>query len=207
MYEMDARGYQAEMTRGAFREVYPAVARQILARTGVARGHVIDVGGGPGMLGLAYAGVSEARVTIFDLLPDCVALARENIVAAGLAGRVDAVQGRAEAMPFATGSVDLVISRGSVYFWEDQKMGLSETWRVLKPGGWAHVGGGFGSAELLARVIAEKADAAAWLEKRKKRMANFPPARFEGYLAELGIAGAVEESPAGSWIVFQKAAG
>jgi SAM-dependent methyltransferase len=42
-------------------------------------------------------------------------------------------------------SVDLVVSRGSVFFWDDPAQGIREAHRVLRPGGWAMIGGGLGS--------------------------------------------------------------
>jgi ubiquinone/menaquinone biosynthesis C-methylase UbiE len=39
---------------------------------------------------------------------------------------------------------DFVMSRGSLWFWDDQPQGLREIQRILKPGGVAVVGGGLG---------------------------------------------------------------
>jgi len=49
-------------------------------------------------------------------------------------------------MPFPDNSVDLVVSHGSIFFWDDQVKGLQEVYRVLRPGGKAMIGGGVGSA-------------------------------------------------------------
>jgi len=48
-------------------------------------------------------------------------------------------------MPFPDNSVDLVVSHGSIFFWDDQVKGLQEIYRVLRPGGRAMIGGGAGS--------------------------------------------------------------
>ena len=48
-------------------------------------------------------------------------------------------------MPFPDDTVDLVVSRGSIFFWDDPAKGLSEVARVLRPGGKAYIGGGAGS--------------------------------------------------------------
>jgi ubiquinone/menaquinone biosynthesis C-methylase UbiE len=52
----------------------------------------------------------------------------------------------AEDMPFPSNSVDLVVSRGSIFFWTDPSKGLQEVYRVLRPGGKAYIGGGHGSS-------------------------------------------------------------
>ena len=105
------------------------------------------------MLGIELAIISDLNVKAYDLLEDCVIVAKENISEYELADRMDAVRGMAEDMTyFESGSVDLVASRGSIFFWEDQKKGLNEVFRILKPGGWAYIGGGFGCKELQERI-------------------------------------------------------
>jgi len=47
-------------------------------------------------------------------------------------------------MPLPSESVDLVFSRGSIFFWDDPAQGLQEVYRVLRPGGEAMIGGGRG---------------------------------------------------------------
>ncbi|MGM0608905.1 MAG: class I SAM-dependent methyltransferase [Candidatus Muiribacteriota bacterium] len=49
-----------------------------------------------------------------------------------------------EKMNFDSNSYDFVFSRGSYRFWENKVKGFSEIFRVLKPGGFALIGGGFG---------------------------------------------------------------
>ena len=56
-----------------------------------------------------------------------------------------AIVGVAEAIPFPDNSVDLVVSRGSIFFWDDPAKGLKEVYRVLRPGCKAMIGGGAGS--------------------------------------------------------------
>jgi len=56
-----------------------------------------------------------------------------------------AVVSPAEAMPLADASVDLVVSRGSIFFWRDPAAGVREAYRVLRRGGKAMLGGGLGS--------------------------------------------------------------
>ncbi|MFA7148725.1 MAG: class I SAM-dependent methyltransferase, partial [Syntrophomonadaceae bacterium] len=47
-------------------------------------------------------------------------------------------------LPLADNFADFIISRGSIWFWEDKAKGLAEIYRVLKIGGTALIGGGFG---------------------------------------------------------------
>ena len=77
-----------------------------------------------------------------DALRRALEAARER----GFAGRVVAVLASAESIPLPGESVDVVVSRGSIYFWKDRAQGLREVWRILRPGGRAMIGGGLGSA-------------------------------------------------------------
>jgi ubiquinone/menaquinone biosynthesis C-methylase UbiE len=204
MDTLTAHRYNEQTMKGLFRKIYPVIARQVLARTGVSTGLCIDLGGGPGMLGVRIAQASALDVVIVDPSEACIALAQENIAEYGLAGRVTARVGRAEALPFADGTVDLVVSRGSIYFWEDQRQGLREVRRVLRPGGWAMVGGGFGNRALREEILAAKADDPDWQHQRSERGRRFPPEHFRALIAELGIAGEVESGDEGTWILFCK---
>jgi len=203
-FQMNARSYNDKASLGPMTKVYPLVAKQIIERTGVTQGICIDLGGGPGMLRIALAEQSDLRVTVCDLLQECIDVAKENIAGRLLTKRMSARPGRAEELPFANNSIDLVASRGSIFFWEDHKKGLSEVMRVLKPKGWAYIGGGFGSAELLREVEEFNADNKEWKERRKERVQKFSPEYYQAILNDLGIKGSVDSGETGTWIVFQK---
>jgi SAM-dependent methyltransferase len=55
------------------------------------------------------------------------------------------VVARAEQLPLVDNYLDLVVSRGSIFFWDDPARGIREVHRVLRPGGCAMIGGGCGS--------------------------------------------------------------
>jgi ubiquinone/menaquinone biosynthesis C-methylase UbiE len=204
MLAMNARQYNERTMKGLFRKIYPVIAEQAIARTGIRSGLCVDLGGGPGMLGICVAQASDLRVVIVDPLLECIELACQNIADHRLADRVTAELGQAEALPFPEGSVDLVVSRGSIYFWESQRQGLREIFRALRPGGWAFVGGGFGTRELRDEILAEKADDGEWNKARKERGNKHPPEHFRAMLAELSIDGVVDSGDEGMWIVFRK---
>jgi ubiquinone/menaquinone biosynthesis C-methylase UbiE len=204
MDALTARRYNEQTMKGLFRKIYPVIARQMLARTGITSGLCIDLGGGPGMLGVRLAQASVLEVVIVDPSEECIALVRANIAEHGVADRVTARPGRAEVLPFPDACVDLVASRGSIYFWQDQRQGLREILRVLRPGGWAMVGGGFGNRALREEILAAKADDPDWQRQRSERGQRFPPEHFRALIAELGIAGEVESGDEGTWILFCK---
>lgn len=206
MFTMNAREYNDKVMNGLFRDIYPVIARQALDRTGIRTGLCIDLGGGPGMLGICIAQASDMAAIIVDPLADCLALAHENIARHRLVGRVTTRQGVAEALPAADGEADLIVSRGSIYFWEDHGKGLGEVDRALKPGGWAYIGGGFGGRELRDGIFSDKADDAEWNRQMAERKQKHPPDHFRSLLTAQGIPGVVESDDRGTWIVWRKPA-
>lgn len=70
-----------------------------------------------------------------DLTAAMVARARRAAAAAGLTERVEILQGAYEALPVASGSVDVVLSNGVLNLAPDKPVVLREIARVLRPGG------------------------------------------------------------------------
>jgi len=134
-----------EIARTVFRPIYPALALQVKKDYGISRGVAVDAGCGPGYWAIELAKATELKVYALDIDPAAVAVAGRNVREAGLEGRVEPVEGDIQAMPFADGHADLVVSRGSYLFWPDKVKAFREIWRILKPGGVAYVGGGMSS--------------------------------------------------------------
>jgi SAM-dependent methyltransferase len=131
----------------ALPDFYETVAQDVVAFCGSSGGRVwVDLGSGTGGLGLAlFERLSESALVLMD--PDADALRRglDSAQERGFAGQVVAVVGTAESIPLPDASVDVIVSRGSFYFWQDRAQGLREVWRILRPGGRAMIGGGLGS--------------------------------------------------------------
>ncbi|WP_018640443.1 class I SAM-dependent methyltransferase [Parafrankia elaeagni] len=90
----------------------------------------IGVGMGADLLRWASAG---AQVTGIDLTERAVALTRQRLAAAGLAGDVQV--GDAENLPFPDASFDLVWSWGVLHHTPMSTRAMREAARVLRPGG------------------------------------------------------------------------
>ena len=132
------------MARSAFRDVYPAVAGQIRARSGISGGICVDIGAGPASLAIAMAKISDLRLYTLDISHETNMIAKKNIEAESMAGRIIQVRGDVHRMPFRGHMADLVISRGSMFFWSDRVKAFREIRRILKAGGCAYIGGGLG---------------------------------------------------------------
>jgi ubiquinone/menaquinone biosynthesis C-methylase UbiE len=107
-----------------------------LLRAGIASGDALEIGPGPGYLGLEWLRNTDATcLTGFDISSDMIALARRNADDCQLSGRAKYVCGSAAALPFGDSSFDAVFTAGSLHEWSDPTKTLREAWRVLKPGG------------------------------------------------------------------------
>ncbi len=143
----------AEIADTIFAPIYPVIANQILLATGIKSGVALDVGSGPGHLATALATLSDLTVYALDISPDVISIMEKRIIKNDLSGRVIPIQGDVSSLPFEDKTVDLVVSRGSWFFWEDLAGGISEVYRVLKPGGKSYIGGGFGTTSLKQQIV------------------------------------------------------
>ncbi|MEO8539728.1 MAG: methyltransferase domain-containing protein [bacterium] len=94
---------------------------------------VIDLGCGPGHTALACAR-KAARVIGIDVTPEMIVAATALANQRSL-NNCEFRVGNVEALPFVTGSFDVVTSRVSAHHYSNPTQALSEAFRVLKPGG------------------------------------------------------------------------
>ena len=142
--EFNVHAYDKKF-RARFLPAFPVLAKEIIDYTKVTKGTCVDIGCGPGYLSLALARITGMKIYSLDISAPAVAMAKKYAEQEGLSGRMIPVQGDVHSMPFPDSSADLVVSRGSIPFWKDRGKAFGEIKRILKPGGFACVGCGFGS--------------------------------------------------------------
>jgi SAM-dependent methyltransferase len=149
--------YQEFFVPALFREWAPRVAVAAALSPGQT---VLDVACGTGVLACEASRcvAPGGTVTGLDRNEGMLAVARRS--APGIVWR----EGRAEALPFADGAFDAVVSQFGLMFFEDRPAALGEMWRALRPGGhlavavWAgleHAPGYAAMTALLARLFGE----------------------------------------------------
>ncbi|NLX97922.1 MAG: class I SAM-dependent methyltransferase [Rhodopirellula sp.] len=199
------------------RHVY--VVQDILKTCSPQKGFWVDLGAGKGQISIPLIEATDNPLVMLDpnaeAMTEGLTTAREK----KLEHRLSAVVGVAEAMPFPDNTVDLVVSRGSIFFWDDPAKGLREVWRVLRPGGKAYIGGGAGSGypkwavEKLIEGRQRKLKGAE-AEKWKRFIELRRPEQMKQWAEAAGLAafqvmgkGAVSDDPAigqGVWLFFEK---
>ena len=101
-----------------------------------ARGEAVDLGCGPGYLAVEMAQQAPGlRVTGVDLSEEMLAEAEGYARQHDMGQNVCFKKGDVQQIPFAAGSVDLVVSTLSLHHWSDPVAVLDEVARVLRPGG------------------------------------------------------------------------
>jgi SAM-dependent methyltransferase len=127
---------RATWTAGDFGRIavgYEQGAAEFIARLGLGRGErMLDVACGTGNLALPAARAG-ARVTGIDIAPALVAQLATRAGAEGLA--VDAREGDVEALPFANGSFDTVVTMFGAMFAAHPDRTADELLRVTRSGG------------------------------------------------------------------------
>jgi ubiquinone/menaquinone biosynthesis C-methylase UbiE len=109
-----------------------------LIKFGISQGYALEVGPGPGYLGLEWLKRTQGTMLKgLDISPDMIALAERNAQEYGLADRIEYVHGGGDKIPLDDNTFDAVFTNGSLHEWADPKNTFNEIWRVLKPGGRA----------------------------------------------------------------------
>eukprot|EP00775_Hariotina_reticulata_P014880 gene14880-15080_t len=95
---------------------------------------VVDVGGGTGFCTLGIVEHVDGRnVTLIDQSPHQLAKAK----AKPALKNVTILEGDAEDLAVPTDSFDRYVSAGSIEYWPEPQRGITEAYRVIKPGGVA----------------------------------------------------------------------
>ena len=105
-------------------------------KAGITSGHALEVGPGPGYLGLEWLKKTDgATLTGLDISPDMLEICRRNAREYGVTERATYVESKGQSMPFEDNQFDAVFTNGSLHEWENPVEVMNEIARVLKPGG------------------------------------------------------------------------
>ena len=106
----------------------------LMLETGISNGDILEIGPGPGLVGLEIAKKLPGSNLIGCELSEAMIKAAE-INAAEYQINAKYIHGNAVKMPFENLSFDSVISNASLHEWEDPILVFNEIYRVLRTGG------------------------------------------------------------------------
>jgi ubiquinone/menaquinone biosynthesis C-methylase UbiE len=107
-------------------------------RLGRAGLRCLDLCTGTGQLVIKLAttpGAEAVSFEAFDLFDDMLDIARTNVRAAGLDGRIRITKADVHALPYADGEFEMMMGRSIVHHWANPVLAFREIDRVLAPGG------------------------------------------------------------------------
>lgn len=196
----------AQIANQVFAPIYPVIARQIMDRCKIGQGLCIDVGTGPANLAIALAKTTELKIYAMDFSWHIFQMARENIKAEGLHGRVTPIVGDVHRMPFQDNAASLIVSRGSMRFWRNKPLAFKEIHRVLRPGGESYIGGGLGSSQLGEEISREMIKRGAqWKKGSTKKYRTKDVAYFQEILGKAGfVQYEIILDDSGFWVYLEK---
>ncbi len=108
-----------------------------IIKSGITKGKVLEVGPGPGYLGLEWLKNNlKSKLYWLEISQDMLNLAKENAKTYSLDNNVEGFLGDAtQTFPFEEYFFDGVFTSGSMHEWANPLAVINEIHRVLKPGG------------------------------------------------------------------------
>jgi ubiquinone/menaquinone biosynthesis C-methylase UbiE len=109
---------------------------QALLDSGIKEGHALEIGHGPGYLGLEWLKLTPNSTLVgLDISPNMHELVKHNAQEYEMTARTQYRLGNCDHLPFDDNTFDAVFANGSLHEWENPQAAFGEIWRVLKPGG------------------------------------------------------------------------
>lgn len=190
-----------------FAPVYPVLAARIVEESGIRKGTCLDLGCGIASLGIALAELTDLQIYGVDISGKMCRLSRNKACKSSLLTRVIPLQADVHGLPFGDSCADLIVSRGSVFFWKNLPLAFAEIARVLSSGGQAWIGGGFGTAELkkeISEIMVSKDP--RWQAEAKERLSPETRRAIQAAGRKTGLACRTVQDGAGFWVVLNKGA-
>lgn len=188
-----------------FAPIYPVIAARIVEESGIRKGICLDLGCGIASLGIALAELTELQVCGVDFSGKMCRLSRNKACRHSLSARVAPLQADVHELPFGDCCADLIVSRGSVFFWNDLLLAFSEIARVLSSGGQAWVGGGFGTGKLKNEISEKMASIdPQWKTDSKKRLSSETRQAIQAAGRQTGLTCRTVQDDSGFWVVLSK---
>ncbi|MBU1055359.1 MAG: class I SAM-dependent methyltransferase [Proteobacteria bacterium] len=138
--------------------IYPYLVSQLMESYLKNSGEVLELGPFSGGISVELLKLyPEFNITIADNSKEVLKYLKQEISISGCCHKINFKQTEFNHLDFDDAQFDLVILRGAFFFLNEKNNFLGEIFRILKPGGMAFVGGGFGK-DTPQKIIDEIAD-------------------------------------------------
>ncbi|MDX9986524.1 MAG: class I SAM-dependent methyltransferase [Dehalococcoidales bacterium] len=152
-----------------WKNIYPYLVGQIMEIYPHQEGKALELGPFAGGISQNLAKqYPSLDITIADERDEMLAWFKQELATEVKAGNIKIASSKLDKLDFASETYDLVVIRGAFFFLTDNPHLLGEIFRVLKPGGIALVGGGYGK-DTPQELINEIADESRVLNDRLGR--------------------------------------
>ena len=112
------------------------IATDQIIKAGINNGIVLEIGPGPGYLGLEWLNkTTGTRLNAIEISPDMIEIANKNAKGYNLSDRATYITGDAQSLPFEDNYFDAVFANGSLHEWSNPEKIFTEIYRVLKKEG------------------------------------------------------------------------
>jgi ubiquinone/menaquinone biosynthesis C-methylase UbiE len=132
------------MGKGIMSKIYPYLITDLkdLYHEDFSSKKILEIGTGPGFVIKELLKENFSKVYGIDISLDMLFRAKQNNNENS--SNLHLFCSKAESLPFKSNSLDIIISRGSIFFWKDINKAFKEINRVIKPNGFVLIGGGYG---------------------------------------------------------------
>ncbi|MEX6627089.1 bifunctional demethylmenaquinone methyltransferase/2-methoxy-6-polyprenyl-1,4-benzoquinol methylase UbiE [Tenacibaculum salmonis] len=96
---------------------------------------ILDIATGTGDLALMMAGLNPDKIVGLDISAGMLEVGKQKIAKANLTDKIEMIVGDSEKMPFENNTFDAITVSFGVRNFENLDKGLTEIYRILKPGG------------------------------------------------------------------------
>jgi len=194
-----------DVAENVFKDIYPQIAKNITALYKKQSGTVVEIGCGSAILSRSLNNFGNYRIFAIDLELDMICNAKKFIEKENK-NTILPIVANVEAIPFKSEFADLIISRGSMFFWQDKVQAFKEIYRILKKGGMTYIGGGFGNKylkEKIHKAMSEKNP--NWQNQVQERLKQTNPQTIKDILQKLHIETyRIINDESGFWIIITR---
>lgn len=188
-----------------FAPIYPFLLQDVESAYGqsLSGKNILEIGGGPGHMATQFLARAPQLLVEVDLSRNLLLKAQTRLTGSPISeNRCLLIEAQAETLPLCDCCIDVVFSRGSVMFWQDQRQAFQEIRRVLRKDGMAWIGGGYGISTPadIRRTIIETRQRRETRTGEKTAIPRTHPETLLNFALELGGKGICNVNPPEFWL-------